>query len=224
MPPRRPTTGRGSADRPAPRATARPGTPRTARPAASRAAESRAPAQRTASTRPATTRAPSARPPRRQPLARPATVLTGVLVVLALLITPQLRDWWVQQRTLAAMRQDLASSQREVQALRAERARWQDPDYVKAQARERLHFVMPGETGFAVTGGGAVQKGGGTGPAAGPPGSAPKRPWYGTLWSSVQAAGDPGVPQGRLTDQQLIDRQPTTAVPPDEVLVDQGQP
>ena len=62
------------------------------------------------------------------------------------------------------------------------------------------------------------------GPAAGPPGSAPTRPWYGTLWSSVQAAGDPGTPQGRLTDQQLIDRQPTTAVPPDEVLVDQGQP
>jgi hypothetical protein len=30
--------------------------------------------------------------------------------------------------------------------------RWQDPDYVKAQARERLHFVMPGERQYIVTG------------------------------------------------------------------------
>jgi hypothetical protein len=118
------------------------------------------------------------------------------------------------------MRDDLASSQREVQQLRAERARWDDPDYVKAQARARLHFVMPGEIGFAVTGGAAT--GGGTPSAAGKPGTVPKRPWYGTFWSSVQAAGDPGEPQGPLTDQQLIDRQPTTAVPSGKVLVDQG--
>jgi hypothetical protein len=29
---------------------------------------------------------------------------------------------------------------------------WQDPEYVKAQARERLHFVMPGERQYIVTG------------------------------------------------------------------------
>jgi cell division protein FtsB len=150
-------------------------------------------------------------------------VLAGVTVVLALLITPQLRDWWVQQRTLSQLRQGIASSQREVDALRAERTRWEDPDYVRAQARERLHFVMPGETGFAVTGG-STRAGDGASSQPGDRASAPKRPWYGTLWASVQQAGDPGDQDGRLSDQQLIDRQPSSAVPPSEVLVDQERP
>jgi cell division protein FtsB len=210
MPPRRPTTGRPSAGRSS-----------TGRPAAGRAAGSR-PATRPAAGRASGRPTGHGRSTRRQPLGRPATVIVGVFVVLALLITPQLRDWWVQQRRLNELRAGITSSQQQVDALVAERARWQDPQYVRAQARHRLRFVMPGETGFTVTGGtGDSQATGRAGPqrqqVAG-------RPWFSRLWSSVQAAGDPGTSQGAPTDQQLIDGRPAGAVPPDQVLVDQGQP
>ena len=86
---------------------------------------------------------------------------------------------------------------------------------------------MPGETGFAVIGGSTAEQGP-DGTAVGPQVS-PSRPWFAQLWTSVQAAGDPGNRGRPLTDQQLIDRQlidrqPAGAVPQDEVLVDQGQP
>jgi hypothetical protein len=28
---------------------------------------------------------------------------------------------------------------------------WRDPEYIKSQARERLHFVLPGERQYIVT-------------------------------------------------------------------------
>src|SRR5690625_6013579 len=45
--------------------------------------------------------------------------------------------------------EDEAAEEREAH-LRAELARWEDPAYVAAQARERLAFVMPGETAYKV--------------------------------------------------------------------------
>jgi hypothetical protein len=120
--------------------------------------------------------------------------VVGVLVVLALLITPQLRAWWLQQRRLGELRSAVAASQRDVTELRAERERWNDPSYVRAQARERLHFVLPGETGFTITGG-PQQSGSTGGAAASGQGSATARPWFGDLWESVQVAGHPPAPQ-----------------------------
>jgi hypothetical protein len=115
--------------------------------------------------------------------------VVGVLVVLTLLITPQLRAWWLQQRRLGELRAAVAASQRDVAELRAERERWNDPSYVRAQARERLHFVLPGETGFTITGG--PQQAGSAGTPSGANASATARPWFGDLWESVRVAGHP---------------------------------
>jgi Septum formation initiator len=38
----------------------------------------------------------------------------------------------------------LAEAKRELE-------RWRDPAYIKSQARERLHFIMPGERQYIVT-------------------------------------------------------------------------
>jgi hypothetical protein len=121
--------------------------------------------------------------------------VVGVLVVLALLITPQLRAWWLQQRRLGELRAAVAASQRDVTELRAERERWNDPSYVRAQARERLHFVLPGETGFTITGGTQQPGSSGGGGTAGGQGAATARPWFGDLWKSVQVAGHPPAAQ-----------------------------
>ena len=51
-----------------------------------------------------------------------------------------------------ALESQLSSDRAALDAARKELTLWQDPDYVKAQARERLHFVMPGERQYIVTG------------------------------------------------------------------------
>ena len=178
MPPRRPAAPRGPAGRGSPRprqpgrATSGGRQPASARPAPAATAQGAGGGRSGFG---------------RLGFGRPVTVLAGVLVVLALLLTPQLRDWWIQQRQLNQMRADVAASQRQVQSLRAQTERWKDPAYVKAQARERLHLVMPGETGYVVIGPPPPP------PARPAPGIAgvpvSGRPWFGNLWRSVQAAG-----------------------------------
>lgn len=87
------------------------------------------------------------------------------------------------------MRTKVAEQQQRVLDLQVQRKRWDDPAYVRAQARERLHYVLPGETSYVVVDGQ---------PAAGTPGvpasvtgdgaDAHKPAWYATVWRSVQGA------------------------------------
>src|SRR5690606_10167358 len=77
----------------------------------------------------------------------------------------------------------------------AELDRWSDEAYVAARARERLSFVMPGETAYrvidpeTVTEPPAVED---EGPLAGPalPAGSALQPWYTTVWESVRIAGE----------------------------------
>ena len=129
---------------------------------------------------------------RRLPVMRPVTMMSGVLVILALLIAPYVRPWLAQRSQLAQGRQEIARLQQEVDALTVQRDRWDDPAYVKAQARARLRLVMPGEVGYVNLGAQDAAT------ADADPRSAdvavpPRRgqPWYGTLWQSVLGAGTP---------------------------------
>lgn len=97
-----------------------------------------------------------------------------------------------QQSQIAQAKQQIQDYKDSIASLEAEIERWNDPEYVKAQARERLGWVLPGETGFRVVGpdgepyGGGQQIGAGTLPA-GEYGDA----WWDQLWGSVQTADDP---------------------------------
>src|SRR3954468_1690008 len=181
MTPRRPVPpGRtGRAGRPAARPAGSTGKPREARPP-------RAPRPRGAT---------PPRPTKRMPVVRPVTMISGVLVVLALLIAPYVRPYLAQRSQLADGRQELVRLQREVDALQAERDRWNDPAYVKAQARSRLHMVLPGEVGYVnlqPRSRAAAKADPRSAAAAVPPRSG--EAWYGTLWQSVRTAGVPSTP------------------------------
>jgi hypothetical protein len=126
-------------------------------------------------------------------------MLSGVLVVLVLLLAPYVRPW-VNQRSQISQGQDqVRALQQQVDELTAQRERWNDPAFVRAQARARLLVVMPGETGYVVLDDDAA-------PAAAPdprsatavlPGDAAGRPWYARVWDSVRTAGDPTTEQAR---------------------------
>ncbi|MGL5857683.1 MAG: septum formation initiator family protein, partial [Angustibacter sp.] len=77
-------------------------------------------------------------------------VLGGVVMVLAVLLAPALRSYLAQQQQVAALEGQIRDQQRRVVELEQEQRAWDDPAFIRAQARERLRFVMPGERSFIV--------------------------------------------------------------------------
>ena len=55
-----------------------------------------------------------------------------------------------QRQQLAALHAAVDGKNAQNDQLGAEIARWSDPAYIKAEARDRLYYVMPGETSFLV--------------------------------------------------------------------------
>ncbi|MFV0435279.1 MAG: FtsB family cell division protein [Leucobacter sp.] len=75
------------------------------------------------------------------------TVLVVLLVIGgAVIISPSLSTYVQQRREIAELRESVRLHQETVNKIDAERAKWKDPAYVRAQARDRLFYVMPGET------------------------------------------------------------------------------
>lgn len=79
------------------------------------------------------------------------TVLAVVVLVLgAVMLSPNITTFVQQQRELAQLRASVEEHRTAVEEIDAERARWKDPAYVRSQARDRLLYVMPGETQLSV--------------------------------------------------------------------------
>jgi hypothetical protein len=72
--------------------------------------------------------------------------------MLALFLAPPIKNYFVQRAQINALESQLKSDNTALDKARKELLLWQDPEYVKSQARERLHFVLPGERQYIVTG------------------------------------------------------------------------
>lgn len=110
------------------------------------------------------------------------------MVLLGLLLTYAypLRVYLAQQAEISALQQHLAKQRAENEALTEQRAKWDDKAYIMSQARRRLQYVLPGETPYVVIDNSAQQ---GTPGAVRPEQTKPaENPWYGKLWSSIEAA------------------------------------
>jgi len=111
-------------------------------------------------------------------------VLIIVFVALARAYTYPLRVYLAQESQIAQLEADQAAQRELIAQKSQELLKWKDPEYLRAQAREKLFYVRPGETPLIVLHdpAGAAAEAGQKAPAA-----APDR-WYDTLWSSVRAA------------------------------------
>lgn len=116
-----------------------------------------------------------------------AIVLLLVLGALALMLSVPTRSWLAQRAEIAGLEQQVADAQAKVQALQVEQERWQDPAFIAAEARRRLHFVMPGEIGYVTIGADGAPVTDAVAEAGGP------RTWAERLWASVRAADTPPV-------------------------------
>jgi cell division protein FtsB len=143
---------------------------------------------------------PAATRPTRTTARRPrftgrAAVLVLVLAVLTVSYASSLRAYLQQRSHIGDLKAQIAEREASITDLEREKKRWEDPAYVKAQARARFGYLMPGEQGFEVIG------------ADGRPLEAqatlndpdeviktvPKA-WWSAAWESMELAGDPPPP------------------------------
>jgi cell division protein FtsB len=115
-----------------------------------------------------------------------AAVVGLVLCALVVSAALPLREYLSQRGAIAALEQTERTRRGEVAALQQQRALLADPTYVASLARERLHFVRPGETTYVVIGGQDPALTAEPGPA--PRAAGPLAPWWSQLYGSVQAA------------------------------------
>jgi len=118
-----------------------------------------------------------------------AATLTLVLVALLLAYAYPMRIYLSQQEQIAALEDSQRAQLARIQAKQTEVQKWNDTDYIIAMAHRRLQLVLPGDRAI-VTGPAPGTAGAAGDPQAGQ--AADTGPWYGKLWSSVQAADKPG--------------------------------
>ncbi len=115
------------------------------------------------------------------------------LVLCALLVSAALpmREYLAQRGQIAATRSAQAEQRARVAALQHQLDQLKDPAYVKAQARARLHFVLPGETAYVVLAPSLPPRPAGKAALAEATATGSGAPWYSQVWGSVKAADRP---------------------------------
>ncbi len=114
------------------------------------------------------------------------------LFIAAITLAPPVQQYFVQRAQISSLQANVSDNSRELAAARAELEKWRDDNYIKAQARARLHFVLPGEREYIVIGtpGGSVQK---NTTAAQVSEKFPLGiPWYSRVISSITSVGASG--------------------------------
>lgn len=116
--------------------------------------------------------------------ARRAAILAAVVCVLTLTIAGPVRTYFAQRTEMQQLAASEARLRAQIADLEQQKAKLADPVFIAAQARERLGFVMPGDTPYQVQ-----LPPGAAAPAPQPGTIAPKSgahdPWYTSLWRTI---------------------------------------
>jgi hypothetical protein len=65
-------------------------------------------------------------------------------------LAPSVQIWYEQRQKIADYQTQVEQAKENLAGMQEERLRWDDEVYIRAQARDRLYFVMPGEVSFLV--------------------------------------------------------------------------
>ena len=125
---------------------------------------------------------------RRRRTSNRVLALSAIFFILALTIAPPVKNYFTQRAQISALKAQLSADNSALQKAREELLLWQDPEYIKSQARERLHFVLPGERQYIVTDGEKNQQQNGTTKIASS--LADGQPWYARLIASISETGN----------------------------------
>ncbi|MET8981995.1 septum formation initiator family protein [Streptomyces sp. NPDC004539] len=126
-------------------------------------------------------RSQNKRQQRRSRLTGRAALLALVLCTLVVALAYPMRQYVSQRAEIADLEREQEQARERVEQLRDLKARWQDDAYAEQQIRLRLHYVLPGETGFVVVDPDAAKQSRADAGAA-------DRPWYANVWDGVDKA------------------------------------
>jgi cell division protein FtsB len=109
-----------------------------------------------------------------------------VMIAITILLAPTVKIFLDKRAEIAALQADIAAKQTKQDDLKRQVSRWQDPNFVKQQARDRINMVMPGETGYWVFGSDlpAAQSSGAAGATSAQ--DPANLPWVDSLWESIR--------------------------------------
>ena len=134
-----------------------------------------------------------------------AAVLVLLLAVLTVSYGSSMKAYLQQRSHITELKTQIAQREASIDALEREKRRWDDPAFVRAQARARFGYLMPGETSYVVLGtdGKPLE----SEAALRDPSEVVRvepTAWWTSVWASVELAGNP--PSGR------DDRPPATEI------------
>ena len=116
-------------------------------------------------------------------------MVLGVVCLLAfVLVYPTLHSYLAEKAAVDALRARVTAAQATNSNLQADLQRWDDPAYITAQARERLSFVMPGETAWRVVDPQTIPGEKPDTVLAPADSTGPVPSWYSKVWQSIQGA------------------------------------
>ncbi|GAA3703238.1 hypothetical protein GCM10023081_44520 [Arthrobacter ginkgonis] len=127
---------------------------------------------------------PEARPVPARTFSGRMLALALVLVTITVLLLPSVGTYARQRSELETLRFSIQAKTAEQADLKQQIARWDDPAYIKQQARDRINLVMPGERKYMVIGEVAEDE-------AVPVNESPNQvrtdlPWMDALWDTVK--------------------------------------
>jgi cell division protein FtsB len=77
-------------------------------------------------------------------------MMLGLVVLGVIVLAPSLKLLIQQRAEITNLQKSVEAQKHTVSSLKGQVARWDDPAYIEAQARNRLLFVFPGEYSFLV--------------------------------------------------------------------------
>ncbi|MEU9773630.1 septum formation initiator family protein [Streptomyces sp. NPDC047968] len=126
-------------------------------------------------------RSQNRRQDRRSRLTGRAAFLALVVCSLVVALAYPMRQYVSQRAEIAEQERLMDEARAQVERLRDEKARLRDDAYVRRLAREHLHYVLPGETGYTVIDPETAEE------RREDPGAG-DRPWYSNVWNGVDDA------------------------------------
>ncbi|MEJ7633835.1 septum formation initiator family protein [Aeromicrobium sp.] len=130
-------------------------------------------------------------------------MLLSVVLLLIASYTSTLHAWWEQRGDIQATKAEIVMKKQQIVDLEDQKVRWNDPAYVKQQAKERFGWVTPGEVGYRVIGSDGAVKGE-VPTLDAPPQAAATTPWYDKLYGSVKESGKTPKPAKPTTDPDKV--------------------
>lgn len=114
-------------------------------------------------------------------------MLVGLTIAGAVIVSPSVSTFVQQRREISELHESVRLHRESVETIDQERVKWKDPAFIRAQARDRLFYVLPGETQLSVIDDVVIPSASDDVPSAEL--TAVERNWVKTLASSVLIAG-----------------------------------